>query len=146
MGCREMRRPRACWCIASQFQPSAGTGDSVTAEIHDIEKGLDRMENKALAEQRVVLSEEKSANHRCRQYRARQATSYLMSERTSSVEALLCRAASCLSARATAPSRARDLRSTGRREQHGFQESLRRPRSKTSVRQLRSNVLRDENP
>ncbi|KAK0636433.1 hypothetical protein B0T17DRAFT_482831 [Bombardia bombarda] len=41
---------------------TTGTGDSAVAEIRDIEKGLDRMENKALAQQRVVLSEEKSAN------------------------------------------------------------------------------------
>ena len=38
------------------------TTDSATAEIQDIEKGLDRMENKALAQQRVELSEEKVAN------------------------------------------------------------------------------------
>ncbi len=31
-------------------------------EIQNIEKGLDRMENKALMQQRVVLSEEKSDN------------------------------------------------------------------------------------
>ena len=38
------------------------TSDSATAEIRDIENGLDRMENKALTEQRVVLTEEKRAN------------------------------------------------------------------------------------
>ncbi|KAK3935867.1 hypothetical protein QBC46DRAFT_41407 [Diplogelasinospora grovesii] len=38
------------------------TTESAVAEIQDIEKGLDRMENKALTQQRVVLSEEKSAN------------------------------------------------------------------------------------
>ncbi|TPX09333.1 uncharacterized protein E0L32_009377 [Thyridium curvatum] len=42
--------------------PSVRTTDSATAEIRDIEKGLDRMENKALASQRVVLDEEKTAN------------------------------------------------------------------------------------
>ena len=42
--------------------PTVATGDSATAEIQDIGKGLDRMENKALAEQRVVLSDEKVAN------------------------------------------------------------------------------------
>ena len=35
---------------------------SATNEIQDIENGLDRMENKALTEQRVALTEEKSAN------------------------------------------------------------------------------------
>jgi hypothetical protein len=42
--------------------PTVLTTDSATAEIRDIEKGLDRMENKALAEQRVVLTEEKMLN------------------------------------------------------------------------------------
>lgn len=42
--------------------PSVLTTDSATAEIEDIEKGLDRMENKALSQQRVVLSEEKVDN------------------------------------------------------------------------------------
>ncbi|KAK1756952.1 hypothetical protein QBC47DRAFT_173625 [Echria macrotheca] len=42
--------------------PTVATSDSVTAEIQDIEKGLDRMENKALAQQRVTLTEEKVAN------------------------------------------------------------------------------------
>lgn len=36
------------------------TTDSAVAEITDIEKGLDRMENKALSSQRVMLSEEQS--------------------------------------------------------------------------------------
>jgi hypothetical protein len=40
--------------------PTVRTTDSATAEIRDIERGLDRMENKALTQQRVVLSEEKS--------------------------------------------------------------------------------------
>jgi hypothetical protein len=47
---------------APSFAPSTRTTDSATAEIRDIEKGLDRMENKALSSQRVALSEEKSAN------------------------------------------------------------------------------------
>ncbi|KAJ9138308.1 hypothetical protein NKR19_g7869 [Coniochaeta hoffmannii] len=41
--------------------PTVRTTDSATAEIRDIEKGLDRMENKALSQQRVVLDEEKTA-------------------------------------------------------------------------------------
>ncbi|KAB5576055.1 hypothetical protein GE09DRAFT_613928 [Coniochaeta sp. 2T2.1] len=41
--------------------PTVHTSDSATAEIRDIEKGLDRMENKALNQQRVVLNEEKTA-------------------------------------------------------------------------------------
>jgi hypothetical protein len=41
--------------------PTVRTSDSATAEIRDIEKGLDRMENKALSQQRVVLDEEKTA-------------------------------------------------------------------------------------
>lgn len=36
------------------------TSDSVQAEIRDIAIGLDRMENKALSSQRVVLSDEKT--------------------------------------------------------------------------------------
>lgn len=36
--------------------------DSRHAEIQNIETGLVRMENKALSQQRVVLSEEKTAN------------------------------------------------------------------------------------
>ncbi|KAM7184751.1 hypothetical protein V8F20_012084 [Naviculisporaceae sp. PSN 640] len=50
------------YSMSPSVAPTTGTNDSVAAEIRDIEKGLDRMENKALAEQRVVLSEEKSAN------------------------------------------------------------------------------------
>lgn len=38
------------------------SNSSANAEIRDIEKGLDRMENKALSQQRVVLNEEKTAN------------------------------------------------------------------------------------
>ena len=40
----------------------AETNDSATNEIRDIATGLDRMENKALSSQRVVLSEEKTTN------------------------------------------------------------------------------------
>ncbi|KAK3359437.1 hypothetical protein B0T25DRAFT_98431 [Lasiosphaeria hispida] len=50
------------YSMSPSVTPTVGTTDSVAAEIRDIEKGLDRMENKALAEQRVVLSEEKTAN------------------------------------------------------------------------------------
>ncbi|KAK3366142.1 hypothetical protein B0T24DRAFT_512108, partial [Lasiosphaeria ovina] len=42
--------------------PTVLTTDSAKAEIQDIEKGLDRMENKALADQRVSLTEEKILN------------------------------------------------------------------------------------
>lgn len=38
------------------------TTDSAHAEIRNIESGLARMENKALTKQRVLLSEEKTAN------------------------------------------------------------------------------------
>ncbi|KAH9884274.1 hypothetical protein F4778DRAFT_569267 [Xylariomycetidae sp. FL2044] len=47
---------------APSFAPTVMTSDSAQAEIRDIESGLARMENKALSQQRVVLSEEKSAN------------------------------------------------------------------------------------
>ena len=50
------------YSMSPSVAPTTGTSDSVAAEIRDIEKNLDRMENKALAEQRVELSEEKSAN------------------------------------------------------------------------------------
>ncbi|KAL1877574.1 hypothetical protein VTK73DRAFT_8563 [Phialemonium thermophilum] len=50
------------YSMSPSVAPTVRTTDSVAAEIRDIEKGLDRMENKALAQQRVVLSEEKSAN------------------------------------------------------------------------------------
>lgn len=42
--------------------PTVHTSDSATAEIRDIEKGLERMENRALTQQRVALSDEKTAN------------------------------------------------------------------------------------
>ncbi|KAI1350217.1 hypothetical protein F5Y01DRAFT_161062 [Xylaria sp. FL0043] len=47
---------------APSFAPTMRTTDSAHAEIRNIESGLARMENKALAKQRVVLSEEKTAN------------------------------------------------------------------------------------
>jgi len=50
------------YSMAPSFTPTVRTTDSATAEIRDIEKGLDRMENKALQQQRVVLDEEKMAN------------------------------------------------------------------------------------
>lgn len=50
------------YSMAPSFAATVKTTDSANAEIQDIEKGLDRMENKALSQQRVVLSEEKSAN------------------------------------------------------------------------------------
>lgn len=40
--------------------PTVRTTDSAQAEISHIETGLARMENKALSQQRVVLSEEKT--------------------------------------------------------------------------------------
>lgn len=48
------------YSVAPSFAPSVHTTDSVTAEIRDIASGLDRMENKALSSQRVLLSEEKT--------------------------------------------------------------------------------------
>jgi len=48
--------------VTPSIVPTIATTDSATAEIQDIGKGLDRMENKALAQQRVVLSEEKVAD------------------------------------------------------------------------------------
>lgn len=48
--------------MSPSVAPTVRTTDSARAEIQDIEKGLDRMENKALSQQRVVLTEEKSAN------------------------------------------------------------------------------------
>lgn len=48
--------------VTPSIAPTIATTDSATAEIRDIEKGLDRMENKALTQQRVTLSEEKVAN------------------------------------------------------------------------------------
>ncbi|KAI0418398.1 hypothetical protein EKO27_g10194 [Xylaria grammica] len=47
---------------APSLAPTMRTTDSAHAEIRVIESGLARMENKALSKQRVVLSEEKTAN------------------------------------------------------------------------------------
>lgn len=43
------------------FTPTIQTTDSAQNEIREITNGLERMENKALSQQRVTLSEEKSA-------------------------------------------------------------------------------------
>ena len=48
------------YSMAPSFTPTVQTTDSAHAEIRDIATGLDRMENKALTSQRVVLSEEKT--------------------------------------------------------------------------------------
>lgn len=50
------------YSVAPSFATTVRTTDSAHAEIRDIETGLTRLENKALSQQRVVLSEEKSAN------------------------------------------------------------------------------------
>ncbi|KAI8624718.1 hypothetical protein F5Y19DRAFT_480321 [Xylariaceae sp. FL1651] len=50
------------YSTAPSFTPTVQTTDSAHAEIRNIESGLARMENKALSKQRVVLSEEKTAN------------------------------------------------------------------------------------
>ncbi|KAL7624806.1 hypothetical protein AAE478_004020 [Parahypoxylon ruwenzoriense] len=50
------------YSMAPSLAATVQTTDSAQAEIRDIETGLARMENKALSQQRVVLSEEKSAN------------------------------------------------------------------------------------
>lgn len=47
--------------MAPSCTPTVRTTDSATAEIQNIEQGLDRMENKALQQQRVVLNEDKVA-------------------------------------------------------------------------------------
>ncbi|TLD09901.1 hypothetical protein PgNI_06603 [Pyricularia grisea] len=60
---RQQARTSVRMSTYSTMAPSlTPTTDSAGAEISDIEKGLDRMENKALSKQRVVLSEEKWAN------------------------------------------------------------------------------------
>lgn len=48
------------YSMAPSFTPTVQTSDSAHAEIRDIASGLDRMENKALTSQRVILSEEKT--------------------------------------------------------------------------------------
>ncbi|KAI0451769.1 hypothetical protein F5B21DRAFT_366386 [Xylaria acuta] len=50
------------YSMAPSLAATMHTTDSAHAEIRDIESGLARMENKALSKQRVVLSEEKTAN------------------------------------------------------------------------------------
>jgi hypothetical protein len=50
------------YSVTPSMAGTVQTTDSATAEIHDIEQGLNRMENKALSSQRVELSEEKTAN------------------------------------------------------------------------------------
>ncbi|CAK7229254.1 hypothetical protein SCUCBS95973_007157 [Sporothrix curviconia] len=51
----------SAYSMAPSYAPTVRTTDSATAEIQTIENGLDRMENKALQQQRVVLNEEKTA-------------------------------------------------------------------------------------
>ncbi|KAI1330186.1 hypothetical protein F5Y16DRAFT_48453 [Xylariaceae sp. FL0255] len=50
------------YSTAPSLAATMATTDSAHAEIRNIESGLARMENKALSMQRVVLTEEKSAN------------------------------------------------------------------------------------
>ncbi|KAF4992708.1 hypothetical protein FGRMN_6973 [Fusarium graminum] len=50
------------YSMAPSLTPTVGTTDSAHAEIRDIATGLDRMENKALSSQRVVLTDEKTDN------------------------------------------------------------------------------------
>lgn len=50
------------YSVTPSVAATVATTDSAVAEIRDIEKGLDRMENKALSQQRVSLTEEKMAN------------------------------------------------------------------------------------
>ncbi|KAI5458490.1 hypothetical protein BGZ63DRAFT_47392 [Mariannaea sp. PMI_226] len=50
------------YSMAPSFAPTVQSNDSAHAEIRDIATGLDRMENKALTSQRVVLTDEKSDN------------------------------------------------------------------------------------
>lgn len=48
--------------MAPSVTPTVLSTDSVTAEIRPIVDGLERLKNPRLADQRVQLSEEKSAN------------------------------------------------------------------------------------
>ena len=48
------------YSVSPSMTPTFNTADSAQAEIRDIAVGLDRLQNKALSSQRVVLSEEKS--------------------------------------------------------------------------------------
>ncbi|KAH7311528.1 hypothetical protein B0I35DRAFT_411713 [Stachybotrys elegans] len=50
------------YSVAPSYAPTVQTNDSAHAEIREIASGLDRMENKALSSQRVILSEEKTDN------------------------------------------------------------------------------------
>jgi formyltetrahydrofolate synthetase len=50
------------YSMAPSFVPTVRTTDSANAEIRDIATGLDRMENKALSQQRFEITEEKSDN------------------------------------------------------------------------------------
>lgn len=48
------------YSVAPSFTPTVQTTDSAQNEIREIATGLDRMENKALSSQRVILTEEKT--------------------------------------------------------------------------------------
>ncbi|KAI0160080.1 hypothetical protein GGR52DRAFT_177521, partial [Hypoxylon sp. FL1284] len=50
------------YSTAPSLAATVRTTDSAQNEIRDIESGLERMENRALSQQRVTLSEEKTAN------------------------------------------------------------------------------------
>jgi hypothetical protein len=50
------------YSVSPSVTNTVRTSDSANAEIQNIEHGLDRMENKALMKQRVVLTEEKMTN------------------------------------------------------------------------------------
>ncbi|KAH8178441.1 hypothetical protein LIA77_03523 [Sarocladium implicatum] len=50
--------------VAPSFTPTVQSSDSTDGELRTIATGLDRMENKALSSQRVVLDEEKTDNMR----------------------------------------------------------------------------------
>ncbi|KID75748.1 uncharacterized protein G6M90_00g048130 [Metarhizium brunneum] len=50
------------YSMTPSFTPTVQTSDTAQAEISDIALNLDRMENKALSSQRVMLSDEKTDN------------------------------------------------------------------------------------
>lgn len=50
------------YSMTPSFAPTVQTSDSAQVEIRDIAFNLDRMENKALTSQRVMLSDEKTDN------------------------------------------------------------------------------------
>lgn len=50
------------YSVAPSFAPTVRTSDSANAEIRDIATGLDRMENKALSQQRFEITEERADN------------------------------------------------------------------------------------